>query len=241
VSDMLFGDVLEAAARATINARCARAYMHDVRGTMQAVYSGFELLWRSAKSPGDNLPRIERAGDMAKRAISNHEKFMVEVMQQLTFQHTSRTVLDLGALVAEVTLFLRNDAANKEIDFAFTHDANITIAVERERLHLLILGLLTAAIDELPAGSVLCMHLAQVANQARLTIGADFSDCGKRMSDEAERQPAGSLTARDLAVMFARQFLLANGGRLEFDDSDARSDARDGQLQIYYPLASPHG
>ena len=37
-------DLYEAAARAAINERCAPAYLHDVRGSLQALFGALELL-----------------------------------------------------------------------------------------------------------------------------------------------------------------------------------------------------
>lgn len=45
-------DLYEAAARATINERCAPAYLHDVRGSLQALLGALELLGRSARAGG---------------------------------------------------------------------------------------------------------------------------------------------------------------------------------------------
>jgi len=234
MDDLYLHDVVEAAARATINARCARAYMHDIRGTMQALYSGFELLSRSAKSTGENLPRMEKACDIAKRAITNHEKSMVGVMQQLTSRHTAPTEVDLGVLVEEVLQFLRNDAAVKEASFQFTNSGNFTVSAERDRLHLVILGLMTTAIDEMPRGSELCVLLARSGKDALLTIGSGFEFAEARDPASFWRHPEASLRPGELTLMFARQFLMANGGRLAFDENAAGN----GALQIYYPCVA---
>jgi len=54
-------DLYEAAARATINERCAPAYLHDVRGSLQALFGALELLGRSARAGGGDLARVEKA------------------------------------------------------------------------------------------------------------------------------------------------------------------------------------
>jgi len=48
-------DLYEAAARATINERCAPAYLHDFRGSLQALFGALELLGRSARAGGGDL------------------------------------------------------------------------------------------------------------------------------------------------------------------------------------------
>ena len=48
MNELQAGDVLDAAVQTLINERCRRAYMHDMRGGLQAIYSSLELLARSA-------------------------------------------------------------------------------------------------------------------------------------------------------------------------------------------------
>jgi hypothetical protein len=63
-------DVLDGAVQTLINERCRRAYIHDMRGSLQAIYTSFEVLARSAKNELQNNPTlIEKASSMAKRAV----------------------------------------------------------------------------------------------------------------------------------------------------------------------------
>src|ERR1700737_5570393 len=78
------GDVLDAAVQTLINERCHRAYIHDMRGGLQAVYSSLEVLARSAKHGTPNTVLIENASSIAKRAMANHEQALVDIVNQGT-------------------------------------------------------------------------------------------------------------------------------------------------------------
>ncbi len=66
MNELTLPDLYEVAARASINERCAHSYLHDVRGTMHALFSAVELLGRSAQGAGGNQERIHKACDLAR-------------------------------------------------------------------------------------------------------------------------------------------------------------------------------
>jgi hypothetical protein len=237
VNELRLPDVLEAAARATINERCARAYMHDIRGSMQAVFSALELLGRSARSDTHNRLRIEKACSLAATAIDRHEKSTLAVMQLLTAQHAASAAVDLAELVGDVVHFLRNDAANREISIQLSTQGALPIAAERNTLHIVIVGLLTIAIDEAPDGSELTVQLSRRGDEAVLSISSEVGYADAPDPEELWRLPAIRLQPRELTLMFARRFLTANGGHMEFD----LGTTRHGALHLYYPCTSLSG
>jgi len=236
VSEHELPDLVEAAARATINERCASAFLHDVRGTMQALFSAFELLGRSAKLGGDNSLRVEKACDLARRAITRHEKSTLDMLQLLTLQHCAAVAVDLGELVNEVTHFLRNDAAGKDLTLRTSCVPNLTVWAERNRLRTLLVGLLTAAIDAAPSGSELPLAVRREGHDAVVCIGSTAA------FDEIPNPPqpidwhSRPLHARELTLVFARQFLEANGGRLKIDAVGPHR-----ALNLYYPCLENRG
>ncbi len=234
VSEHELPDWVEAAARATINERCASAFLHDIRGTMQALFSAFELLGRSAKLSGDNSLRVEKACDLARRAITRHEKSTLDMLQLLTLQHCPAVAVDLGELVNEVIHFLRNEAAGKDLALRVSSVPSLTVWAERNRLQTLLVGLLTAAIDAAPSGSELPLAVRREGNDAVVCIGsaAAFDEIDPPSQPLDWHSP---LHPRQLTLVFARQFLEANGGRLEIATVGPH-----GALNLYYPcLESP--
>lgn len=231
-------DLFEAAARATINERCASAYLHDVRGSMQALFSAVELLGRSALSGGVNVVRAEKACELARRAISHHEKATLDVLQLLTLQHAQATEVDVGLLIKEVVHFLRNEAASRSVVVKLSNAAQLRVVAERAKLQTLLVGLITAAIDETPSGEALPISVERYAGEAIITIGcnAEYGHAPgddrwpNRLSD-VFGPPELTLDSRELTIGFARRYLSANQGRLEID---AGAQPR-GAMRLHYP------
>jgi signal transduction histidine kinase len=223
-------DVLAAAARANIHRRFAASYAHDVRGTMQALFSALELLGRSAQS-GGNPARIEKACELARRAMSNHEKSTMDVLSSLAQESIEAEPTDLGALVVEVAHFLRNDAAATGVKLTAA-PAEVFVTAPRAELRTLLVGLLAAAIDATPSGRELHASAAQNGDDAVVTIDSPAGYAEFQESAEA-RVRDHDPSANDLTFRFAEAFLAAHGGRL----IRASGTERSGSLRIYYPLS----
>lgn len=233
VNELALPDLFSVAARASINERCAPAFQHDVRGTMQALFSAFELLGRSAKMGGANPLRVEMACDLARRAITQHEKSTLDVLQLLTMQRHAAINVDLGALVSEVAHFLRNDAATKSVTLAVSTSPELNVCVERAQLQSLLVGLMTAAIDATPHGAELPVSTRRDGGDVLISIGCRTAFCAARNVNTLLEQPLGPLQPGELTLLFAKQFLAGNGGRLEIDCAESVP----GSIRVYYPAA----
>jgi signal transduction histidine kinase len=207
-------ELFEAAARALINERCAPAFLHDVRGSMQALFSALELLGRSAKMGNANPLRVEKACDLAQRAILRHEKSTLEILQLLTLQQAEPVDVDFGDLLQEAAHLLRNDAAGKCITITTLLATDVAIRVEKAKLHTMLVGLLTAAIDEMPSGG-------------ELTIGLQRQDEEASVAISYLATSLGALQSAELTMRFARQFIQSNAGCLQVElDEGGRSVIR---------------
>src|SRR5580704_5238722 len=102
VKPLPISDVLEAAAYAVVGERCRQAHLHDARGELQTLHSTIELLARAAKTPGENAAMAEKASALAKRALANHEKSLVELLNRMTPHEASMATVNVGQLVSEV-------------------------------------------------------------------------------------------------------------------------------------------
>lgn len=216
-------DLYEVAARASINERFATAYFHDIRGSMQALFSALELLGRSARKGGSDLERVEKACALARRAIDFHEKSTLEALHILTLQDAESAPVDVSALMHDVVHFLRNEASNKEVAVSLLGTAIFPVAAERAKLQTLLVGLLADAIDATPAGTELPITVSSKDNFAVISIG---SNAGYAVDDATDDLP------HELTLHFARQFLSNNGGRFEIDTATPPR----GSLRLYYPM-----
>ena len=222
------------AAQATINSRCGPGFLHDARGSLQALLSAFELLGRSAKLGGDAV-RVAKACDLARRAIISHEKSTMETLELLTLQQTEAVAVDVGLLVQEVVHFLRNEAATKEVTVKVSNVLELNVSTERGKLKTLLIGLLTVALDRTSAGSALHVTVGRHEGDALVSIASATGYGSMLMPDEIIIQPVSHLSSEELTMSFARHFLTTHGGRLELTADEVPY----GALTLYYPTLQP--
>jgi hypothetical protein len=227
-------DVLDAAVQTFINDRCRRAYIHDMRGGLQAIYTSFEVLARSAKNGSQNAAFIDNASSMAKRAVAHHEQALVDIVNQVTGPEGAAEVVDLGRLVQEARQFLRNDALSRGIELRSSGQENVLVLTQKNKLRSLILGLLAVGIDALPVGADLHIELSLEESFALLELRSEATYGAIRGPEELLCHEPVDLRPQELVLGFARRWIMARGGRMEIHSP---IDAQTG-LRLYYPLAA---
>jgi hypothetical protein len=234
VKPLPLSDVLEAAAYAVVGERCRQAHLHDARGELQTLHSAIELLARAAKTPGENAAMAEKASALAKRALANHEKSLVELLNRMTPHDANMATVNVGQLVGEVLRILRNDALSKSIDFRFTAAADVSIEAQPNLCEMVILGLCAMTIDELAAGASIAVTVGRLDSQAYIEWKSDIPWPAVRRPEELWHSARASLSPYELLLAVAWRWTTTNGGRVELPaDPHAR-----GALRIYYPLHS---
>jgi len=226
MSSIRVDELLGPAAHTIIIERCQRAYLHDIRGGLQAITGAFELLARLAKS-GENDPAVvERAATIAKRALVNHESAIFEMVHEITSEDDGAAPTDLGELLEDIVGFLRNDFTCKQVELIFSRPRDLIVRVQKRRLRLILLGLIAQRIDDCPGGTSLVMRLDRSDGRALLELRSALVH---PMSQADE-----PLKPRELVLDMARQWLFANGGSLEVRSDDSGQS----ELKIAYPLHS---
>jgi hypothetical protein len=227
-------DVLDAAVLTLINERCRRAYIHDMRGGLQAIHSSFEALARSTKSGTHSPALIDSASSMAKRAMAHHEQALVDIVNQMTRLEVAAEVVDLGRLIQEAQQFLRNEGLSRGISLRSSGQENVVVVAERNKLRSLILGLLAVGMDGLPAGAELHVELRLEAPLALLELRSELPYGAIREPAELLCRETVDLQPRELVLAFARRWIAACGGRVEIHSPIEAKNS----LRIYYPLAA---
>jgi signal transduction histidine kinase len=234
MNNLQAGDVLGAAVQTLINERCRRAYMHDMRGGLQAIYSSLELLARSAKQAAQNPALIEGAASIARRAMANYEQSMIAIVNQVTAPDEAATILNLSTLVRQAQQFLRNDALARQITLGLSGRDDLLVSSEPGKLRSLILGLLALSIDASPTGAQLLVELSHAEGFAVLELHSEVSYGDIREAQELLCGDHVDLKPQELVLGFARQWITTRGGRVEIA---CGSGARTG-LRLLYPLAA---
>jgi hypothetical protein len=229
------GDVLDAAVQTLINERCHRAYIHDMRGGLQAVYSSLEVLARSAKHGTPNTVLIDNASSIAKRAMANHEQALVDIVNQVTGPDDAPAVVNLATLVKQAQQFLRNDALSKGIKLSLSGSEDLLVFSQRNKLRSLILGLFALGIDGLPTGADLQVELSPVDGCALLELRSALTYDDIREAEDLLCHEPVDLRPQEMVLGFARRWITANGGRVEIHSP---AGGQHTGLRIYYPLAA---
>jgi signal transduction histidine kinase len=206
----------DAALQMMVSRRCRRAYVHDIRGGLQAINSALELLSRSMVSAGDKQALMQKALEFARRAVAGHEKCMDRLMEQLIPYDEVPGRVNLGSWIRELLQFLQNDAASKEIRFDFSAEEDVTVSVHEAKLRLVMLGLITGALDNLPPGKVLRVGLHKSEGHAVIAVPAAF----------------GAPDTIDLVQSAARRVAARQGGRTFIDGASSPGAT----MNIFLPL-----
>jgi len=227
-------DVLDAAVQTLINERCRQAYMHDMRGGLQAIYSSIELLARSAKNGAQNPALVDSAASLAKRAMANHDQSVADIVNQVTGPDGAAVLLNLADLVRQSQHFFRNDALAKRITVSLSCPEELLVLSERNKLRSMLLGLLAVSIDALLPGADLHLELSCADAYAVLELRSALTYDGIREAQDMLRQEPVNLGFQELVLGSARRWIMINGGRMEI------SPAADGNtaLRIFHPLAA---
>ena len=224
--------ILDAAVSTFVNGRCRHAYLHDLRGGLQALSGAFELLVRLERTGKSDPVLVDRASAIARSALANHESAIVEMLKQVVVVPEAEIAgtVDFGELIDEMLQFLRNDIACKQIRLSVDRCDEMEVLAHKHQLRVLLLGLLTLHIDDCPTGAELIVRLERAEG---LAVFAVSSIAGPH-PDSSDAPPSWKAIYPEQVVLeCASKWLSRHGGRMELirAEHSARSECR-----VYYPL-----
>jgi hypothetical protein len=222
--------VLEAAVNTFVNGRCRRAYLHDLRGGLQAISGAFELLARLARTGKSDPLLVDRASAIARSALANHETAIEEMLKQVVPSEELVSAVDFGELIDETLQFLRNDIACRQIRLSVDRCDELEVLAPKQELRLLLLGLLTLHIDDCPADAELNVRLERAEN---LAVFAVSSVAGLHPDSSDAQRSREPIYPGQVVLEGASTWLSRHGGRMELvgTEHSARSEWR-----VYYPM-----
>jgi hypothetical protein len=212
----------------------AAAYALVIRGGLQALYGGIELLARAARSP-DGAGLADKAAGLARGALAKHEKALVDLVDQLTPRADCAVPVNVGGLFGDILQFIRSDVANKAITFRLDAAADIVVLAEAHKIRLLLLGLCITLTDGLAAGSVVDVTVRRSDRYAFI----QFANAVPCLVIPPLAEIWGSTDpvacARELLLSLTQSWATANGGRLEV----AADAVGENAVRLYYPALAP--
>jgi hypothetical protein len=231
INNLSLNDALDAAAYAFVGERCRHAHLHDIRGELQTLQSSLELLARSAKNPTDNTALADKATALARRALANHEKALVEFVNHITPHEEAAVTVDVREMVNSALRSLRNDAANKSVTFKVESAADLHIVAQPYRSRLLILGLFAMTIDELNRGAAVTVTLGRADSDVLIEIQSAVIWPPVRSPEDLWSSATSQVPPHDLLLAVTSRWASANGGRVEPPQESQSRPA----LRLYYP------
>ena len=229
-------DMLEAAAYALVSERYRQSYLHDIRGGLQTLHSAVELLVRAAQSPAENAVLAEKASTLARRAVQNHEKSLVGLVNHVTPQREAAARVNVGELVSDLLRFAGNDFASKFIAINLDSSGNVTVLAEPNKFRLLLLGLFAMLADGLQPGAVIGVKITRSAGDALIEFKSDSPATSIPKPEELSLSVNGMSSPNELLLALTQQWVGVHGGTLEFE-SDVHPH-RPAALRLRYPLSA---
>jgi len=166
------GTLLEEALRGYLGRRCKRAYAHDLRNGLQGIYGGVDALARAARTNKPGAVSLEQVAKFVQQAITNHEHGLDRVLESIAPEANALAPVMVGQLFTDLVRFLTTDAARNGVRFKIDIAGTAVVHTVPAKLRLILLALLTDAIDSLPAGGD--VRISGLATDAQVQL--DLAD-----------------------------------------------------------------
>jgi signal transduction histidine kinase len=122
----------------------------------------------------------------------------------------------LGSWIRELLQFLQNDAASREISIDLAAEEDMAVSVSEAKLRLVMLALITGAIDSLPPGKIVSVGVRKSMGHAVITVPAVVA----------------ATDTTQLVQSVARRFAARHGGRTFLDGASGAGPT----MNIFLPL-----
>ena len=210
--------VLEQALYALVSARCIRAYKHQVRNGLQGVYGGIDALIRHARAKGPTHLSLDRTIEFVRDAVRKHETSLDNMVGHLAGGEDTVAPVALAPLLSELTVFLSNDAARHGVRFKETLAADVTVRAGPGKLRMILLGLISDAIDAQTGGEVHVSTLMH-AGQGQVEI-ADTRALPDTQVDPWAVDLACEPLCKGILMHVTRTIVTAQGGQVDCEQGD---------------------
>ena len=141
--------------RGYLSLRCKRAYAHELRNGLQGIYGGVDALTRAARPDKPSAVPLERLTQFVQQAISNHERGLELVLNEVAGEEQASASVAVRPVLVDLLKFLTHDTARHGVRTRLQADDGLTVRAPPGLLRMILLGLLTDAIDAAPASSEL--------------------------------------------------------------------------------------
>jgi signal transduction histidine kinase len=228
---------LRLATQSRAMARLLVTMAHDLKAPLNAMVINLELLQSTVEGKGARAgirERQKRYVTLLKEELSRLNRSLHTLLTQTARPSETLQRFDLRELIQEVEALLRSEAALQRValDIALPDDA-ILLNGHRDRLRQAVLNLVINALEAMPGGGRLDIHVQVQATQAKIAI----RDTGPGIP--AELLPRiGTMhfttrtTGTGIGLYVARSVVEAYGGTIDIDTEVGRGTC----FQITLPI-----
>jgi len=203
-------DLAEAALHARVMQRCQRSYAHELRNSLQGIYTGFDVLTRMLDGKTSARLPPDKAGAVVRKSIVNHEHSLEEIRKHLTLQNDEPESVRIDEMLNAVASFLNNDASSREIQLDARSEA-LTVWARPSKVRLALLSLLTEGIDAMTDGGDLAMTAA--SDTHRIVVEFVMTRRKQPWPEQPAWQAGGE--SRDWTLQTLSRMALRDDGTLE--------------------------
>lgn len=189
--------LLEHALRGYLSLRCKRAYAHEMRNGLQGIYGGVDALTRAARPDKPSVVPLERLTQFVQHAIGNHERGLEQVLNEVAGEEQPTTEVAVKPLLIDLLKFLTHDIARHGVHARLEVADELTVRAPPTLLRMMLLGLLTDAIDATPSGTDIHVCARPHADMIQIEVSdARAEQCPETFVMEAVAVLAARLSGR---------------------------------------------
>jgi signal transduction histidine kinase len=223
-----------------------RFYMgvvHDLKTPLQAMVMNLELLKESLAGTRESTDAATRARQTRYMDVLRDEVSRLDRQLRALLVHTVPTkepqqVIDVCDLLRELVMLIGPQAKQQRVAVETTlPDEPVPFTGHRDRLKQALLNIAINALEVMPDGGRLAVHLENGDGQIRISL----HDSGPGISPELQSQIykmhfTTKSGGTGIGLYVARSVVESHGGEIQVETAAGRGTC----FQIYLPLAAQH-
>lgn len=188
---------------AMILARCRRPLGHEMKNSVQGLYSGIEILNKAIESAGKSRIGPADCVPLLRRQLEGLQEALQRILDEVAPQPGGPAAVDVVGIARDLVRFLMSDAAVAGVRFELDVPQSAVAWARAAIVRRVLLGFLLDAIDAMRGGGTLHVRIAGAATgvsielrDSRSTPGAGFDSSSSehaRIDSALLRHAAASL------------------------------------------------
>ncbi|MGC3979746.1 MAG: hypothetical protein QM808_00620 [Steroidobacteraceae bacterium] len=206
-------------------ARCERAFVHDVKNSLQPLHACVDSLIRMSSAP---TAAAERIVEFSRQALTQHTQTLDGLIGSLVAAAAPPLLQDINPLVQKAVSFLRYDALQRGVRIELKQCESANAVVTANKLRWVLLALLVDAIDAALKGE--SVAVCTEAHDRELIISVRGARHGAVQETEFEDIPQLDVEHLELPTALVlpvvRNWVAAEQGRVECESGSGQRCVR---------------